>query len=344
MCFIISGALVVIWHFASKNPAFNTLRLAEFFKFNYECTTTTVLKSSTTSAKVTTTKIIGTIAPPAPVPVPIPQPLQPIAGNLKLITTNTDPQYKMFVLNQNSELLSGIYLRQGSFEGSLQRILRKSLEKTKNGEVTFFDIGANLGIHALYMAALNYSVVAVEADMETFSIFSQSVIVNRFYNKVQAINAAISSSRGNIPMLRNANNIGNNRIVSKAEAAAQPGLQHTVRGIKLNDLVPFLPHDDIVLKIDIEGHECHVMNAEEAQLLFSSKNITCVAMEFTPKNMNANEACVANMVAFFAQNNYVPYYSSGGELGRKITSTNMYHEINHDVLWLPSSANAADYF
>uniref|UniRef100_A0A914VMJ1 Methyltransferase FkbM domain-containing protein n=1 Tax=Plectus sambesii TaxID=2011161 RepID=A0A914VMJ1_9BILA len=268
----------------------------------------------------------------------------PIFGDLKLITTITNPQHKIFVLNKHTELLSDIYLRHGSFEGHLQQLMKKALEKSQNREVTFFDIGANIGIHALYMAALNYNVVAVEADTDTFSMLSQSIAANGFFDRMQAINAAITSSRGNVEMLRNANNIGNTRIVSNEQAGtAPPGLRKTVRGIKLNDLVPFLPHNDIVLKIDIEGHECHVINAEQAQLLFTSKNITCISMEFTPKDMKADEACVAKMVDFFTQNKYVAYYVNG-DRGKKVTSTNMYHEVNHDILWLPSSANAAEYF
>lgn len=134
--------------------------------------------------------------------------------------------------------------------------------------MTFFDIGANIGIHTLYVAALNYSVVAVEPDSETFSMLSQSIAVNRFFDRIQAINAAVTSSRRTVEMLRFPDNIGMTRIITSEQASKlQPHQRHTFRGIKLDDIVPFLSHKNIVLKIDTEGHECYVLNAEQVRSL-----------------------------------------------------------------------------
>ena len=64
------------------------------------------------------------------------------------------------------------------------------------------------------MAALGYKVVAVEADSETFGLFSKSIAENKFFNKILAFNVAITSERTDVQMMRNPGNIGNNQIIS----------------------------------------------------------------------------------------------------------------------------------
>ena len=56
--------------------------------------------------------------------------------------------------------------KEGQFEGHISEILKQLLHMTKLHEgskkTTFLDVGANIGMHTLYVAKLGYPVWAVE--------------------------------------------------------------------------------------------------------------------------------------------------------------------------------------
>ena len=133
-------------------------------------------------------------------------------------------------------------------------------------------------------------------------------------------------------------------MINGANIDSSSELRHTARGVRLDDLLPFLPQErDIVLKIDIEGHECHVLNMEQATSLFASRKITCIAMEFTPKQMKVDQKCVGEMISLLTSLGYVPYFAVGDNAAKQIELATMYDEVSEDILWIPKNQTVAQY-
>ena len=53
-------------------------------------------------------------------------------------------------------------MKKGQWETGISLMLSEILSKNANPDALFLDIGANLGIHGLYMARLGYRVWAIE--------------------------------------------------------------------------------------------------------------------------------------------------------------------------------------
>ena len=90
---------------------------------------------------------------------------------------------------------------------------------TRSGDVWFLDIGANVGVHAVAVAAEGFPVVAVEASPATAERLRCSAALNRF-SHLFVVNAAVDSVSG-LPLCMTvpaASNFGMNRA-----AAVVPG-------------------------------------------------------------------------------------------------------------------------
>ena len=53
-------------------------------------------------------------------------------------------------------------MKNGQWETGISLMISEMLSKYANPDALFLDIGANLGIHGLYMARLGYRVLAIE--------------------------------------------------------------------------------------------------------------------------------------------------------------------------------------
>ena len=58
---------------------------------------------------------------------------------------------------------------------------------------------------------------------------------------------------------------------------AQTKQQHTAKTIKLDDLLPFVKTPNVIVKIDVEGAECYVINSGKE--FFARKLVWYITME-----------------------------------------------------------------
>jgi FkbM family methyltransferase len=135
---------------------------------------------------------------------------------------------------------------------------------------TFLEVGANFGVYAL-PAVSEYGFarsIAYEPDPASFDLLTANIERNGLGDRVEAHNAALSDSPGELTMSLGIGNSGDNRIV-QAEAAA--GRRATVR-------VPARTFDDEVAAgridtdqlglawIDVQGHEPDVLSGARTLL------------------------------------------------------------------------------
>lgn len=136
-------------------------------------------------------------------------------------------------------------------------VLRFLREKFDNGSV-FYDIGANIGTHSLYMSKLNRDniIISFEPERENFAHFVRNISYNEAHN-IDAHNIGLGSSIsfGNLFLFSGLPGDGGNTLVPVDNAKTQ--------NIILSDLDTYmnlkqLPYPDFV-KIDVEGYELQVL-------------------------------------------------------------------------------------
>ncbi len=170
----------------------------------------------------------------------------------------------------------------------LHEPLATSWFKAKEGQ-TVVDIGAHIGRYALEAASKAAIVIAVEPDPSNFKLLEQNIRINGFRN-VALLNAAVSSSAGRRTLYPQ---IGDNTGTSSLEPGWVPRARREVgvRGTSvecrtLDDIVSSFHIESIDwLKLDVEGHEVHVLEGGRNALSLTRNLIVEVSEENKKKCM-----------------------------------------------------------
>ena len=170
------------------------------------------------------------------------------------------------LIEPSCEVGRAIYVT-GLYEPSTMLVLKRLL---KPGSV-FVDGGAHIGVFTLFAASLVGSsgrVIALEPSAREFSSLEANVALNRLTN-VTLLREALSDRVGEQELLiADALHSGHNTLGSRL---AYPGVQVAeavgVRTTTLDELVKTegLKNVDVV-KLDIEGSECHALRGARALL------------------------------------------------------------------------------
>lgn len=144
-----------------------------------------------------------------------------------------------------------------------QAVLRKTLQLCTS-ETLFIDIGANVGIFSIVVAARSGArVFAFEPIPSTFSDFVENISRNPDLD-ITPFNIALSDRHGDLDMVAEPAS-GINRVVVGAgldEAKAEGLPVRKIPAIPLDVMNAMLPADRverIVVKIDVERHESAVL-------------------------------------------------------------------------------------
>jgi FkbM family methyltransferase len=155
---------------------------------------------------------------------------------------------------------------------------------------TFVDCGANVGLWSLSIGRLHpvlpgLTVLSFEANPDTFARLQKGC---RAYPNIACVNVALSDRDGELEMREG----GSSLIFGVAGGWNKGGRRRLVRCARLD---PYLEgHDDIVLKIDVEGHEWPVMLG--AQKALREARVRAVLIDGEEKD---DEARIRDCLASF---------------------------------------------
>ena len=126
----------------------------------------------------------------------------------------------------------------------------------------FVDVGANIGIMTIYamLSGQFDCAVAIEPDPRNLDVLRRNLAVNGLSEKVSVIEAAASSSRGEMILHRDAKNLGAHSL--EPGYVMTPGEARSVRVDTLDNLVAnagLASAAVTFVKIDVEGHEQEVV-------------------------------------------------------------------------------------
>lgn len=150
----------------------------------------------------------------------------------------------------------------GNYEPELQRLME---HMSLSGSVCL-DVGANIGLHSLTMSELvgaSGQVVAFEPEVHNFQLLEQNLRLNGITNVVLQ-QCAVSDEEGVCQIGLSPVNYGDHRVSTAAPANWQT---QRVRMTTIDASVGHLPDHAIrFIKIDVQGHELHVLHGMKQTL------------------------------------------------------------------------------
>ncbi len=153
---------------------------------------------------------------------------------------------------------------------------------------TIIDLGGNIGMSVLYFKWLypESKITVFEALPENVKILRENIKKNNLKN-IDVIEKAVGGKNGKIIIRgsKRAASISQN-FVNKQNNSVGSGIVGEEIKVKLTTLSQYVKNEVDLLKIDIEGAECDVLNelSKEDRL----KNINCIAMEYHFFSENEN--------------------------------------------------------
>jgi FkbM family methyltransferase len=133
--------------------------------------------------------------------------------------------------------------------------------RTRNLYKRTADLGANLGLHSILMAKLGFSVTCYEPDPIHFEILTKNLSLNKVSELVAANQAAVSDREGTMEFVRVLGNTTSSHLAG-AKANAYGELEKFP--VRVADFSDIMRQVDLV-KMDIEGHEAHVIKSTTAK-------------------------------------------------------------------------------
>ncbi|XP_060553264.1 uncharacterized protein LOC132714400 [Ruditapes philippinarum] len=227
------------------------------------------------------------------------------------VRTTTPKRFIICTYSKMEDIyVSGDILKYGQWEGAITRLLYNILSQDR--PITFLDIGANIGYFSLLAAAAGQSVISVEPTILHIQKLTSSIHANKFENNITVLNNAVSNERRTVKMdVSNRTNKGTFRLVSDSEHLNMTE-SVTVKSILLDDLADLIFTPYIVLKLDIEGHECRVL--ERSEHIFNRFKVLLITMEWRGmQNLKSQPgvACpeqnIQWMVKMLTRRGFVPY-------------------------------------
>lgn len=118
------------------------------------------------------------------------------------------------------------------------------------------DVGANIGIHGIFMKRCGWSVTCVEPDPNHISLLKQNLELNNL-TSINVIEAAISNRSGRSVFRRVIGNTTGSHLVGSKTNVYGPVDDFEVQVINISE---HLQEIDII-KLDVEGHEASIICA-----------------------------------------------------------------------------------
>ena len=149
--------------------------------------------------------------------------------------------------------VSGAILHTGRWEPHVEKLLHEYTYR----DLTFLDIGANVGYFSLSVANKmrdvgSGRVIAIEANPLVVPYLMSSVVESGFDDIIQVLPYAVHHKNGLIEMLAEfGDNLGGSTIRAVSDEKVR---KNVIPCVKLDDVLTELTHIDLV-KMDIEGAE-----------------------------------------------------------------------------------------
>lgn len=196
-------------------------------------------------------------------------------------------------------------------------VLRTVNFMKRHYDITFLDIGANLGSYTLPVAHAGRHVVAVEPNWNTLRRLAKSLYLGGVSYYVDLLHYAIAENRSNTFMKYNPVNRGRAEMTEEA-SCEKDCVNVSVSVVTLNDILPLMRSRKVIIKVDVEGSERNVFTSSSADEFFRKIDVLMIQMEwsFYPMFFSKTEEkrrLVDKFLNFFYEKDYIIYNANTEE-------------------------------
>ena len=165
--------------------------------------------------------------------------------------TKTVPSFSVCPHNVSEDIyISRSLTTDGIWEPKMTESLMEIFNEEEN--VTFIDIGANIGYFSLLAAAHGINVIAVEPVKKNLQKFHEAILINKFEKRIIPLQNVISDIQSLRAVLTiSENNQGAARVLSNSELVDRGTVTETAVSILLDDLLGLINTLNVVIKIDV---------------------------------------------------------------------------------------------
>jgi len=186
-------------------------------------------------------------------------------------------------------------------------------------QITFIDIGANIGLYSLVASHLiknNGIVKAIEPAIENISLLKSNIIENKQkIGKIEVLEIAMGNYIGTAK-LSIEDYGGLNHLTNKIENSRVVQIQ-TLNSFKLSE---FESDSHMIIKIDVEGYESEVL---EGGLEFIQRFRPDLIIEILPKAKNLSVEVLENLMMFYTSG---IFFYGNSEINREKLSQKFFRD------------------
>lgn len=166
-------------------------------------------------------------------------------------------------------------MQSGQFEPEETRILQHLFEESD----VFVDIGANVGYYCCLALRHGKSVLAFEPQLQNLACLYHNLAANGWEDRVEVFPLALAAKPGLLPLFGAS---GPSASLVRDWAGYSPGFRQTVPVNTLdNILVGRFEDSRLVIKIDVEGAEYHVLRGAISTLSRTTRPTWLIEVCFT---------------------------------------------------------------
>ena len=133
--------------------------------------------------------------------------------------------------------------------------------KNKSRYKKVYDIGANIGLHSIFLAKTGFDVVSYEPDPWHFKMLKDNLQLNSVFSKVDARNMAVSTDIGELEFIRVLGNTTGSHLAGAKKEPYGDLEKFKVQVDAFRDIIK----DADLLKIDVEGHESAILTSTNTE-------------------------------------------------------------------------------
>ena len=179
---------------------------------------------------------------------------------------------------QQQDAVSNSIVKSGSWESDTSIMLLDTMQKACNRlsipkeDAIFVDIGANIGWYSLLFAAAGYPVISFEPMQANEQLFRRSICSNSGFQQRLTYHTDMLSKapHKNCTMVSNDGNFGDGIVSCDQHLHLETGYHVRETGMYMTTLdivLADLHHPVFMVKMDVEGHEGHVLQGATKTIL-----------------------------------------------------------------------------
>lgn len=208
----------------------------------------------------------------------------------------TPPNTPIYVYSEKvDEYVSKDIIETGSYEPyNVDKLINYLKQYPK---AVFIDLGANVGAFSITIAALGYTVIAVECLPSTVMRLCASMHDAKVTDKLTIVNNAVSDMRYTVDLETEPGNMGLTYLAYWRSGGK-------VQTILLDDLLEVFDLKQVVMKMDVEMSEDEILRG--ANKFFKRVRVEALLMEFIHHQNNPNGDDAKFIINFLASNDLEP--------------------------------------